>query len=442
MYTGPFRAAQAERLLWRAGFGPRPGEARLLAKQGLEAAVLSLTRPTADQLVGPAPTAGGFPIAPYDAFGHDHLWWLDRMVRSTHPLEERMTLFWHDHFATADQDTPLMLRQNRMLRRHALGAFPVLLREVTRDPAMLGFLSLSDSDPKAPNENYARELMELFTLGSGYAEHDIRQAARALTGFRTLWHDSGPSTFVYDPENHARGRKTVFGHRGDWDWEDVLRLVVAHPQHAPFLTEKLWDHFVATPIPAGTHRRLVKIYRGSGHAIRPVVAAILAHPALYHSLDAPDMVKCPVVYVAGALRATGDHVRTDAWTWLMSSMGMELFSPPSVAGWDWGPAWLSSNAIKIRHDAVNYLTERGPLRVPDKSTPTGLDAQQALRRAHRACGEPWLSRRAYGALLAHTSHMLGGSDKSHGWQDIHTRADMTQRTLRQLMIAGPDGQVH
>nr|MBA3348121.1 DUF1800 family protein [Actinomycetota bacterium] len=164
VYTGPFGREQAERLLWRAGFGPRPGEADALAKLGLDAAVRSLTRPGPEKLVGPAPRdSRGRALAPADAWGHDHLWWLDRMVRTSRPLVERMTLVWHDWLATSLDGVGsqgLMLRQNALLRRHALGSFGTLLRDITRDPAMLLWLSGTDNTRWSPNENYARELME------------------------------------------------------------------------------------------------------------------------------------------------------------------------------------------------------------------------------------------------------------------------------------------
>ena len=171
VYRGPFGKPQAERLLWRAGFGPRPGEADRLARTGLER-----RRPLADP---PRPRAPEGPAAarrPRPAararttrWGHDQLWWLDRMVRTTQPLLERMTLVWHDWFATSNDgvDSPrLMLRQNQLFRRIGLGSFRELLIEVTRDPAMLLWLSGVDNEKGAPNENYARELMELFTLGA------------------------------------------------------------------------------------------------------------------------------------------------------------------------------------------------------------------------------------------------------------------------------------
>ncbi|HEX2432612.1 MAG TPA: DUF1800 family protein, partial [Gaiellaceae bacterium] len=163
VYRGPFRKEQAERLLWRAGYGPRPGEAERLAKLGLHGAVHSLTRPGRDRLKGPRPHDGyGRRLAPNDRWGHDQLWWLDRMVRTTKPLHERMTLVWHDWFATSrDGVGParLMFRQNQLFRRNGLGSFLVLLLEVTKDPAMLLWLSGVDNEKDAPNENYARELM-------------------------------------------------------------------------------------------------------------------------------------------------------------------------------------------------------------------------------------------------------------------------------------------
>src|SRR5438045_1418013 len=168
-YTGPFGKEQAERLLWRAGFGAREGEAEALAKRGLTAAVESLTRPAGYQLVGPEPHDDkGRPIAPYDAVGHDHLWFLDRMVRTTAPAVERMTLIWHSWFATSNQGVAsqrLMLNQNELFRQNALGSFGDLLMGVTQDPAMLIWLNGNQNVKGHPNENYGRELMELFTLG-------------------------------------------------------------------------------------------------------------------------------------------------------------------------------------------------------------------------------------------------------------------------------------
>src|SRR5215210_6390405 len=246
VYRGPFGKREAERLLWRAGSGPRPGEAERLARLGLDGAVRSLTRPGRDRLKGPRPHDDrGRRLAPRDRWGHDQLWWLDRMVRTTKPLHERMTLVWHDWFATSrDGVGParLMLRQNALFRRLGLGSFETLLLEVTRDPAMLLWLSGTDNTKDSPNENYARELMELFTLGAGrgYSERDVREQARALTGWRNTWREGvGPTRFRFDRERHDLGMKRVFGRRGRFGWHDAVRLCVTHPRHPSFFVPKL-----------------------------------------------------------------------------------------------------------------------------------------------------------------------------------------------------------
>src|ERR671915_281242 len=217
--------AHVRRLFWRAGFGATPEEATRYAEAGMDATLRFVLRGDGGaERAGPEPTADGEPLDPINEWGHDHLWWLDRMVRTRRPLVEKMTLFWHDHFATSGEDTPLMLRQNRMLRKHALGNFRTLVKNVTRDHAMQLFLSLAGSTKWAPNENYARELMELFTLGSGYSERDIREAARALTGFEARWTDDGFKGIRYRRDWHDTGQKRIFGKRGNFDWRGVCDL--------------------------------------------------------------------------------------------------------------------------------------------------------------------------------------------------------------------------
>jgi uncharacterized protein (DUF1800 family) len=212
VYSGEFGLRQAERLLWRAGFGPSPGHAEVLAAMGLHRAVASLTRPAgAATFTGAEPTDGdGNPLEPADAYGHDHLWWLDRMVRTNQPLVERMTLVWHDWFSTSNDGVgqqSLMLAQNDLFRRSAFGSFDQLAHDITQDPAMIVWLNLNENSRWNPNENYARELMELFTLGAdrgAYTELDVRNLARALTGFDFEWSDElGMYDFRYVPRRSS-----------------------------------------------------------------------------------------------------------------------------------------------------------------------------------------------------------------------------------------------
>ena len=302
---------------------------------------------------------------------------------------------------------------------------------------MLLFLSLANSTKQEPNENYARELMELFTLGKGYTEKDIREASRALTGFRSKRRSDGTVAVLYDAKAHDATAKRIFGKRGDFDYRDVLDLCIAHPQHAPFLVSKLWDYFIGTPIEPSARKRLSAVYRGERHRIAPVVREIVEHPAMYRSLDAPDMVKSPVVYVVGALRACGEGITRRDWVYLLDGMGQLPFRPPSVAGWEWGPAWLSTNSMHVRFDSVNVLLQDSR-RVRDGSTPVGDSPREAVARARAAVGRPRTSAATDAKLLQLATRLLTGPADGQRQQ----RADMCQRVLRQLLLTGPDAHVH
>ncbi|MBA2461013.1 MAG: DUF1800 domain-containing protein [Actinobacteria bacterium] len=438
VYTGHFRREHAERLLWRAGFGPRPGEATALARKGLDAAVLSLTRPGAERMMGSKPhDSKGGRLAPEDTWGHDHLWWLDRMVRTSRPLVERMTLVWHDWFATSLQGVgsqSLMLRQNRLLRRHALGSFESLLRKITKDPAMLLWLSGTDNTRWSPNENYARELMELFTLGAGrgYTERDVREQARALTGWASDWRrDVGPHNFRFARDRHDAGDKRIFGERGPHDWEDAVDLCLEHDRHPAFFVEKLWSYFVPVAPDAGTRASLAALYQ-KGRNVRPVVEAILRHPSLY---TGPRMVKPPAVYTAGLLRAIGRGVDTDSWSWLSGMSGQRLFMPPSVAGWD-DSRWLDTATFRGRWWIANYATQ--PFSVTDKEAGT-LPSQpdELVGRAVKFWGFPTLRPETQRALLEFARRSV--ADANESWKRRSYPVLITN-ALRQLVAMSPDFQ--
>jgi uncharacterized protein (DUF1800 family) len=439
--VGGWNEAHVRRVLWRAGFGALEHEARKWSHAGRAATLAWLLSPNGHKAPlerGPKPMR----LDPANEYGHDVLWWMDRMVRTTRPLEEKMALFWHDHFATRDVDTPLMLRQNALFRRHALGSFPALLSDVMQDPAMGLFLNLVGSYKGDPNENFARELMELFTLGegNGYTESDVREAARALTGYVRGKEVGGVlMTTKFNPENHDSGSKRIFGHRGHWGPHDVLRLCVQHHAHAEFLVRKLWSFYIDEPLPKSTRVRLQHVYINSGHKLKPLMREILDNSLLYANLQHPTLVKAPVVQVAGMLRATRLGVKTDDWVWVTSSMGQTLFSPPSVAGWEWGPAWMSSNGMRVRFTAANVALSQPGLTVKDKDTPIDLKPHEQLDRALAALGHPWASDRTKKALLS----LAKGYKKMAGqkWEK-QTAADMTQRAMRHLLLSAPDAQLH
>jgi uncharacterized protein (DUF1800 family) len=427
-YTKPFGVSQAERLLWRAGFGPRPGEAEKLSKLGLNGAVDSLLDPPAFTATGPAPTDRGYPIAPNDANGHDHLWWLDRMVRGNQPLIERMTLIWHDWFATSLQKVgsqTLMLNQNQTLRTGALGSFQDLLLNVTVDPAMLIWLDGVQNTKRSPNENYGREMMELFTLGwsNGYTETDVREQARSLTGWRAqLIKGVGPTNFQYVPQAHDDGAKTVFGKSGDFDWHDSCKLCVQHPYHAAYFVQNLWSYFVPTPPDKATLAGLQSLY-GAGTSIEPVVSAILRHPDLY---EGPRMVKQPVVYTAGLLRALGQGVNGRIWTQLGEQAGQRLFLPPDVAGWDYA-RWLDTATFRARWFlAANALA---PLRLDERSAGEAVKPAVHLQRAQHLFGNAQLSPKTQHAILSFTSAAAAVAN-----------VNVVQNSVRQLVAVSPDLQ--
>jgi uncharacterized protein (DUF1800 family) len=441
VYRGKFGPPQAERLLWRAGFGPRPGEAEALAKKGLDGAVHALLNPGAERLVGPKPHDDkGRPLAPRDAWGHDHCWWLDRMVRTSRPLVERMTLVWHDWFATSNDgvgNQALMLRQNDLFRFHAIGSFDRLLPDVTRDPAMLVWLNGTDNRKDAPNENYAREMMELFTLGAdrgAYTERDVREQARSLTGWQNSWRrGTGVYNFHFDPKQHDAGMKTVFRKAGRYDWRDACHLCLRHPAHPSFFVKKLWSYFVPTDPDSATFAGLQQLYRQS-YQLAPVLAAILKHPALYLG---PRMVKPPVVHQAGLLRRIGAGITTTDWAWIGSLSGQQLFYPPNVAGWD-DTRWLDTATYRGRWIGVQRLLRDHQLD-PSKP-PRGLpgDAPGLVSRALAFWRNPALSEGTGYALHRFASAAL---KDAHGqdWK-LKQYPVLIENALRHLIAVSPDVQ--
>jgi uncharacterized protein (DUF1800 family) len=440
-YRGPFGVREAERLLWRAGFGPFPGEAEKLAKAGLKRAVRALTHPRGKAaLYGPEPTDDdGNPLAPYDAYGHDMLWWLDHMVRSSQPLVERMALIWHDWFATGDVDSQrLGIGQIELFKRRGLGSFRKLLLDVTRDPAMLVWLSGVENTKEEPNENYGRELMELFTLGAAdpatgypYSEDDVREQARALTGWTGDYQDDfGYTSFYFDRELHDSGRKRIFGKKGRFDWRDSCDLCLRHKAHAPYFVEKLWSYFIPIPPSGRTRKALQSLYRRNGYAVRPVVEAILKHPVFYKG---PALVKPPVVQIAGMLKARGRGVDTESWTGVSGAAGMRPFDPPNVAGWD-ESRWLDTSTFRGRWSAAGRILREQDID-PSEDYPATETTDEALAQALAYWGNPTLSAATHAELAGFCDRVAAAATRP--WEQDQYRA-LRQNALRMLIATSPD----
>jgi hypothetical protein len=437
----------AHRLLWRAGFGPTPGQAQALVGQSVRQVVYGLTRPSGEAVLsGPAPVnEEGEPLDPVDAWGQDHCWWLDRMIRTDQPLVERMTYIFHDWFANSNEKVDsqqLMLDQNNLLRSMVFGSFHDLFFAITTNPAMLIFLDGIYNDKWEPNENYAREMMELFSLGAdrgAYTQDDVHEMARTLTGWTAEWSSElGLYDFHFDASRHDTGQKTVFGKTGNWNWEDAVRLCVEHPLHASFFVTKLWGYFIPTEPDEATFASLQGLYLSSGCSIRAVVEAILQHPDFY---EGPELVTPPVVYNAGLLRAVGRYIDTTAWTWLSAGAGQQLFYPPNVSGWEFS-RWLDTSTAKARWEMASYVTQKTyPNPWPAKGEPEyskSEEAAEALANALAYWGDPLLSAESQQCIAAFAQSCL--PSKLEKWEESSSRA-LRQNALRMLIATAPDMQV-
>jgi hypothetical protein len=443
VYSGPFGRLQAKRLLDRAGFGPKQGQALDLSALGLQGAVYSLTRPSGSaNLVGPEPVDGdGLPIAPVDSWGHDHLWWLDRMIRSDQQLVERMALVLHDWFATSNDkvgSAQLMIDQSDLFRAGCFGSFRTLLENVTQNPAMILWLDAAENTRWDPNENYSREAQELFTLGAdrgAYTETDVRELARCFTGFDYDWDDTlGPVNFRYVATRHDNTNKTVYGHTGNWTWQDGCRLCVENPLHASFFVQKLWSYFVPQPPSADTLSALTSLYTSNSYAIRPVLEAILMHPDFY---EGPAMVKPPVVYLASLMRATGTFIHDEQWTWLSQLAGQMLFYPPNVSGWD-DSRWLDTNTLRGRWLCATGVLDDHHVEVWDGSYDATEEPEPAVDKALAVFDYPPLRKEQQNELVRFSHNAFPASLAD--WQAIAYRA-LRQNALRQLTAVGPDLQL-
>src|SRR5579864_1583439 len=405
--------AKAGHLLRRAGFGALPSEVALAIEAGPDGAVDALfdsppgsdTAPPFDG-IRPAEVRADSMVqdvlrsrikpkdspqvrAAYNEVNRAHQrgivvltsWWLDRMARAQAPLREKLTLFWHGHFTSSFgdvQDAIAMYNQNQLFRQHADGNFARLLEGVARDPAMLRYLNNDANRKGHPNENWARELREVFTMGIGhYTETDIRESARAWTGwtlrdYRTF---EDRRTFAFRAQLHDDGMKSFFGQSGAFDGTDILRIILANPATPRYIAGKLAKFFVSpTPDPVlveGMAQRLI----ATGYELAPVLRAMFRSQAFYHPSVIHAQIKSPVEFVVGAVRhlgiATPDWVRLSQLT---AEAGQHLFFPSTVKGWDGGKAWINAATVFARANLAGDLLA-GRLGTPNT---TGLSSVETM----------------------------------------------------------------
>jgi uncharacterized protein (DUF1800 family) len=283
-------------------------------------------------------------------------WWAERMLTTPRPLEEKMTLLWHGHFATEElkvDDYRLMLRQNETLRELATGNVRDLLIAMSRDPAMLLYLDNRLNVRAEPNENYAREILELFSLGIGnYTEQDIKEAARALTG----WRNQG-LRFIDDEEQHDPGEKTIFGKTGRWDGEDLVDLILEEEACAEFLAGKIYRFLVREDL-SPTHRaELAAVLRESDYEIAPLLEHILMSRDFYSEASVATQIKSPVQFLVSTYRKLGLKRLPGVpnFTQATALLGQSLGNPPNVKGWDGGRTWLNPSTLLARNNIVRHL---------------------------------------------------------------------------------------
>jgi uncharacterized protein (DUF1800 family) len=372
------------------------------------------------------------------------------MVRTPNPLVERMTFFWHRHWANSRvsvSPTQLLMNQNALLRKYSdLAANPdVSFRdmalEVSKDPSMLRYLNGESNVKGGPNENYGREFMELFTLGvnhvitgaKNYTENDVAQLAKSFTGWYIDDKDPANAKALFDSGRWFNGPKSVFGKLGNYNTDSVVDLVLGQDGHAPYLVNKLWGEFMPTPPPTATLQKLSADYVASGRKIKPLLRSILTDPQLFESIDEPNMIKPPIVFVSGAMRAMGLGITSTGPADYLDSMGQVPYFPPTVAGWEGGLSWLNTNTALARFgfigDVIGNAPNGSPAKVADVPNET---PQAAFDRAFGAVGAPWMSAGTRAAIQDYAGRASVKSSKDRIARQV---------MLRTLMLAGPDAQV-
>ncbi|HVJ97987.1 MAG TPA: DUF1800 domain-containing protein [Acidimicrobiia bacterium] len=383
--------ADVAHLLRRAGFGGTTAQINTLAAQPWADIVDGLL----DFSAAPADVQPGFlteDIGDWEKEYKLQHWWLDRMATSSSPLQEKLTLFWHGHFATANYkvtDMRLMYAQNRLFRSLAAGNFRDLVQQMSIQPAMLIWLDNDPNTKNRPNENFARELLELFTLGvNEYTQADIVAAARAWSGHNTL--DSDRTQYFFYSNRHDYGDKTFMGVTQNWDGPDIVNFILRDDATrkniaARFMATKLWSFF-AYPNPETTVvDDIAAVFLANDFEVTPVVRAIFNHSQFLSAKAKQGLIRSPAEWVVACMRVTGLTAGTCNPQWWMEDMGQQLFEPPNVSGWRPNKYWLTTSRLWSRANfarSVIWRNNTGNL----LSAITGMTVPNAITYAFEVFG--------------------------------------------------------
>jgi len=427
----PWNLRWAAHLLRRAAFGFPAQRADEDAWASLNRVVKQGPGATLDELFQPADAAfnemvdaAGQSITPENDPDELRGWWLYRMLNSPQPLQERMALFWHNHFATSVNKvrrTQWMFQQNCTLREHALGKFEPLVLAMSHDPAMIVWLDLQRNVKGYANENFGRELMEVFTLGVGnYTENDVRAMARAFTGWRTV-----NDQFEFNSRLHDEGSKTLFGRTGNFDGDDAVRILLKQPAAARFIVRKLFRQLVSeaeSPSDALLDP-LVDEFRRSSLDIGPTVRRILSSRLFFSDTAYRQRIKSPVEFLIGAVIGLGATSPMQRLVSLMEGLGQDLFAPPNVKGWEGGKAWLNTATLLARDNLIWALVGLPADRKPQPAAPAG----------YRPSTESDTSEFCYPAGLA-KSHAGDDPSAQVGFLvDLFLQGDLAEPAEKQLV---------
>lgn len=441
----------AAHLLARAGFGGSPEEVEALHARGVEDAVDSLLEVPEESDLFPPPSAS----VPRDLvefrkqlqgkseeekkalqtkarkedqqqLAELRTWWLNRMRWSPFAAREKAVLFWHGHWATSAEKVKepfAMWQQNETLRAYALGKFEPMAAGISRDPAMMRYLDLAQSKRESPNENFARELMELFTLGEGhYTEDDIREAARAFTGYRI---NPTNQRFLLAQRQQDTGVKNFFGLEGQFSGDDIIGFLTADPQCARFLSRKIWTFYAAENPSPELVEALAESYRTSGLDTGRLLRTIFRSREFYSGSVVRKQIKSPVQWLVQSAKELEIGLPGDA-AGMLRQLGQTLFAPPNVKGWDGGRAWISSSSLLLRYNLAGKIIDQKAVN-PDKILSPALD--------------PQASSRAIGQRLFQFAMDEALQKKFQTFLSTHPPGREMRRDLIHLMMSTPDYQL-